>query len=64
MQGRTVGELAELVGRHARIDGRHPTAIGALTLYRLSAPSDPVPTVFEPALCLVAGGAEAGHPGR
>ncbi|MBC7807008.1 MAG: AraC family transcriptional regulator, partial [Akkermansiaceae bacterium] len=37
-------------------DGTHTTAISSLYLYRSSSPSDPVPGVYEPSLCVIAQG--------
>ncbi len=56
MSGSTLAELAALVERQAGGDGRHPTAIGALSLSRYSKPTEPVMAVCGPSLCLVAGG--------
>ncbi|WZO97910.1 AraC family transcriptional regulator [Isosphaeraceae bacterium EP7] len=56
MSGRTVEELAELIERHTGVDGEHPTAIGGLDLFRLSAPNEPIQIVYEPSLCLIAQG--------
>ncbi|SIO29615.1 transcriptional regulator, AraC family [Singulisphaera sp. GP187] len=49
-------ELAALIERITGQDGSHATAIAPLSLHRLSAPSDPVTVVVEPALCVVARG--------
>ncbi len=49
-------ELAGLIGRNTKEDGMHATAIPRLILLRSSQPTEPLPTVYEPALCLVAQG--------
>lgn len=50
------GELTALLHRLTGTDGVHPTAIAALTLYRMSAPSPPVHGVQKPTLCIAAQG--------
>jgi AraC-like DNA-binding protein len=49
-------ELASLIGRNIGIDGIQATAIPRLVLIRSSRPTEPLPTVYEPALCIVAQG--------
>lgn len=49
-------ELAALIQRHAPDDGRHATPIPRLRLIRASQAPDPMQTVYEPALCLLAQG--------
>jgi AraC-like DNA-binding protein len=51
-------KLAAAVERHTTVDGAHDTAVPALRLTRLSAPSDCVAIVFEPSLCIIAQGAK------
>lgn len=51
-----VTELASLIARHAPADGMHASALPRVSLIRASAPSEPVPTVYEPSFCLVAQG--------
>jgi AraC-like DNA-binding protein len=51
-------ELTDLIERSTGHDGTHPTEIAPLTLYRLSTPSEPVPVLYEPALCIVAQGSK------
>ncbi|MDA8445661.1 AraC family transcriptional regulator [Paracidovorax valerianellae] len=48
--------LAELLRRHATTDGIHATAIPGVGLIRTSAPTLPMPAVYQPTLCLVAQG--------
>jgi AraC-like DNA-binding protein len=50
--------LAALVARHAPQDGIFTTALPRLALMRSSAVTAQMPTVYEPALCLVVGGAK------
>ena len=49
-------ELAQRIARSTPAAGVHATAIGRLRLYRVDAPSLPLPTVYEPCLCIVAQG--------
>ncbi|UPK45974.1 AraC family transcriptional regulator [Paenibacillus pabuli] len=49
-------ELARLIGRFTNEDGVHLTAIPSLALIRASQVSEPIHTVHEPALCIVAQG--------
>ena len=49
-------ELAALVGRYATEDGLTHTKIPRLNLVRASHPTEPVQTVHEPSLCIVAQG--------
>lgn len=53
-----VKRLAAAVDRQVRADGLHPTAVPELSLMRFSAPSEPVPVVYEPSLCLIAQGSK------
>ena len=50
--------LVGLLERQARSDGKHPTAIRGLTLYRYTKPSAPASVVYEPALCVIAQGSK------
>jgi AraC-like DNA-binding protein len=49
-------ELASLIGRNIDTDGMRATAIPRLFLMRASQLTEPLPTVYEPALCIVAQG--------
>ena len=49
-------ELASLIGRNIDADGMHATAIPRLFLMRTSQLTEPLPSVYEPALCIVAQG--------
>lgn len=49
-------ELVATALRHAPSDGPHDTAIEALQIVRLSAPTQPLPTLYEPGLCVVVQG--------
>ncbi len=53
-----LGELAGRIERLTGQDGAHATAIGFLRLARASKPSEPIPTVHEPSLCLIAQGSK------
>jgi len=48
--------LVDLLDRHTATDGQHATAIPGVSLVRSSAPTMPMPVVYEPTLCLVAQG--------
>ncbi|RYF27365.1 MAG: AraC family transcriptional regulator [Comamonadaceae bacterium] len=48
--------LVQLLDRHTPTDGTHHTPIPGVELVRASAPSLPMPVVYEPTLCLVAQG--------
>jgi len=52
----SLDRLVDIVGRHAQADGTHSTPIAGVSLIRCSAPTLPMPTVYEPTLCLVAQG--------
>jgi len=49
-------ELAQRIGRLATVDGPQPSAIAGLTLIRASSPSQPLPSLYEPSLCIVVQG--------
>lgn len=49
-------ELAVQIARFAEQDGIHATAVDALSLIRVSQPTDPIHAVHKPALCIVAQG--------
>src|SRR5215467_3313856 len=49
-------ELASLIGRNVEVDGMHATTIPRLFLMRASQLTEPLPSVYEPALCIVAQG--------
>jgi AraC-like DNA-binding protein len=51
-------ELAALIERYTGGDGTHSTAFAPLVLFRASAPSEPVHSTYEPALCIVAQGSK------
>jgi AraC-like DNA-binding protein len=51
-----VRELAELIEHFTRTDGIHTTAIPRVILYRASRIEEPMHTVYEPAICIVAQG--------
>jgi len=48
--------LVDLIERHTRKDGLHPTAIRPLSLFRCSTLTRPTPSVFGSALCMLARG--------
>src|SRR5499426_2828064 len=54
--GKRQSELASLIGRNIDADGVRATAIPRLFLMRASQLTEPLPTVYEPALCIVAQG--------
>ena len=49
-------ELSRSIAKHAPGDGAHETAIASLRLFRSSTTTGPVPSVFEPVLCVLAQG--------
>jgi AraC-like DNA-binding protein len=49
-------ELATRVSAHAKIDGAHDTHIAGLMTIRASHPSSPLPSVYDPSLCIVVQG--------
>jgi AraC-like DNA-binding protein len=49
-------ELASLIGKHCPDDGIRATALSKLFLIRMSQPTEPLHTLHEPALCIVAQG--------
>jgi len=51
-----LAELASLVRRNIGTDGMRATAIPYLFLIRSSQPTEPMPTVYDPALCVVVQG--------
>ncbi len=53
-----LAELAARIARSAPGEGIHATAIGPLSLVRISHPTQCTPTVYEPRLCIVAQGSK------
>ncbi|WP_296947816.1 AraC family transcriptional regulator [uncultured Massilia sp.] len=51
-----LARLADIIARHAPGDGAHDTILPGVSLLRASAPTMPMPVVYEPTLCLVAQG--------
>ncbi|QTN01146.1 helix-turn-helix domain-containing protein [Sediminibacillus dalangtanensis] len=51
-------ELAELIERNVTTDGTHETSIAGLRFVRTSQISEPVYSVYEPSLCVVAQGSK------
>ena len=56
MSDSRLARLAALVGKYSSADGMNPTAIEGLRCLRMSAPSQKMPTVYQPSLCLVVQG--------
>lgn len=54
----TMQDLADLMVRHTPGDGMHATAIPRVSLIRSSRPTEPIHTVYEPAVCIIAQGAK------
>lgn len=48
--------LADLVARHATSDGTHDTALSRLRFIRSDTPTQPMPVIYAPSLCIVAQG--------
>ncbi|CAG9274455.1 AraC family transcriptional regulator [Paraburkholderia unamae] len=51
-----IDDLANLIARHAPVDGSLDTAIEGVGLLRASAATEPVHTLYEPSCCIVAQG--------
>ena len=51
-----ISNLGDIIARHRPSDGIHPTDLPRVSLVRYSEPSDPMPVVYEPSLCLAASG--------
>lgn len=51
-----LAEISELIDRHSGGDGMHDCALPRVKLIRSSVPTEPIHTVYEPSLCLVAQG--------
>ncbi|MCR5874953.1 AraC family transcriptional regulator [Phenylobacterium sp. J426] len=51
-------KLAELIARHAPDEGMHDMPIPGLALFKLSAPTEGVPVLHQPAVCIIAQGAK------
>ncbi|SDZ42029.1 Helix-turn-helix domain-containing protein [Evansella caseinilytica] len=51
-------ELASLINFHAKSDGTHATAIPFLRLIRASTVSEPLHSIYDPSLCLIAQGSK------
>ncbi|MDH5164108.1 AraC family transcriptional regulator [Heyndrickxia oleronia] len=51
-------ELASLIDRHTPNSGKHDTAISSLKLFRYQGEKQPIYSVYDPALCIVAQGAK------
>ena len=49
-------ELADRIARNTREEGLNATAVPGLSLIRASAPSQPLPSVYHPCLCVVVQG--------
>lgn len=51
-----IDEMADVIKRHAVADGMHASAIPRLSLVRSSTPTEAVPAVYKPSLCIIAQG--------
>jgi AraC-like DNA-binding protein len=57
--------IQRLVARHAPVDGTHETPLEGVRLFRVSAPVERVPGVYDPSVCAVVEGSKhAYHDGR
>ncbi|WP_150271492.1 AraC family transcriptional regulator [Paenibacillus tepidiphilus] len=54
-----LGQLVQLVRRHAPAAGTHPTAIPSLSLMHAVHLSEPLESVYKPSICVVAQGAKS-----
>ena len=53
---RQIEELAGILARHAPADGMHASALPRLSLVRSCAPTQAVPALYKPSLCIIAQG--------
>lgn len=53
---RQIEELAAIIARHAPADGMHASALPGVSLVRSCAPTQAVPALYKPSLCLIAQG--------
>lgn len=53
---RQIEELAEIIARHAPADGMHASVLPRVSLVRSCTPTQAVPAVYRPSLCLIAQG--------
>lgn len=53
---RQIEELAGILARHATADGMHASALPRLSLVRSCAPTQAVPALYKPSLCIIAQG--------
>ena len=51
-----IDEIAGLIDRHVMADGMHASALPRVSLVRSCRPTEAVPTVYKPSLCLIAQG--------
>ena len=51
-----IDEIAGLIARHVPADGIHTSALPRLSLVRSCRPTESVPTVYKPSLCIIAQG--------
>lgn len=50
--------LASLIARHAPEDGMHDMPVPGLAVIRYAGPTDRVPVLHQPAVCIIAQGAK------
>lgn len=53
---RQIEELARIIARHATADGMHASVLPRLSLVRSCAPTQAVPALYKPSLCIIAQG--------
>ncbi|PZQ58483.1 MAG: AraC family transcriptional regulator [Phenylobacterium zucineum] len=51
-----IDEIADIITRHAPADGMHASALPRVSLVRSCSPTEAVPTVYKPSLCIIAQG--------
>lgn len=51
-----IDEIADVIARHATVDGLHASSLPRLGLVRSSRPTQAVPAVYKPSLCIIAQG--------
>ena len=55
---RQIEELAGIIARHAAADGMHASALPRLSLVRSCMPTQAVPAVYRPSLCIISQGSK------
>ena len=59
----TTAQIQRVVSRHAPTDGTHETPLDGVRLFRVSAPVERVPGVYDPSVCAVVAGSKRAYHG-